>query len=94
MRLDGFLATTDEDFEWAFDINFFTALRAMRAALAGMAERGSGAIVNVASVNSFYHPDSVVMDYGAFSPWRRASSAALTIASASARNAAREGSRV
>jgi NAD(P)-dependent dehydrogenase (short-subunit alcohol dehydrogenase family) len=30
-----------------------------------MVERGSGVIVNVASVNSFYHPDSVVMDYGA-----------------------------
>src|SRR2546423_81931 len=23
MRLDGFLATTDEDFKWAFEINFF-----------------------------------------------------------------------
>src|SRR4051794_35927013 len=65
MRLDGFLATSDEDFEWAFEINFFTALRATRAVLPGMQERGSGAIVNVASVNSFYHPDSVVMDYGA-----------------------------
>src|SRR3954451_14643679 len=65
MRLDGFLATTDADFEWAFEINFFTALRGSRAALTDMAERGSGAIVNVASVNSFYHPDSVVMDYGA-----------------------------
>jgi NAD(P)-dependent dehydrogenase (short-subunit alcohol dehydrogenase family) len=65
MRLDGFLATSDEDFQWAFEINFFTALRATRAVLADMQERGSGAIVNVASVNSFYHPDSVVMDYGA-----------------------------
>jgi NAD(P)-dependent dehydrogenase (short-subunit alcohol dehydrogenase family) len=63
MRLDGFLATTDEDFQWAFEINFFTALRATRAALQRM--EGPGAIVNVASVNSFYHPDSVVMDYGA-----------------------------
>jgi NAD(P)-dependent dehydrogenase (short-subunit alcohol dehydrogenase family) len=65
MRLDGFLATTEEDFQWSFEINFFTALRATRAALAHMVERGSGAIVNVASVNSFYHPDSVVADYGA-----------------------------
>jgi NAD(P)-dependent dehydrogenase (short-subunit alcohol dehydrogenase family) len=64
-RLDGFLATSDEDFEWAFEINFFTAVRATRAVLPDMQERGSGAIVNVASVNSFYHPDSVVMDYGA-----------------------------
>jgi NAD(P)-dependent dehydrogenase (short-subunit alcohol dehydrogenase family) len=65
MHLDGFLATTDEDFSWAFEINFLTALRATRAALADMAPRGSGAIVNVASVNSFYHPDSVVAAYGA-----------------------------
>jgi NAD(P)-dependent dehydrogenase (short-subunit alcohol dehydrogenase family) len=65
MRLDGFLATNDDDFKWSFEINFLTAVRASRAALADMAERGSGAIVNVASVNSFYHPDSVVMDYGA-----------------------------
>jgi NAD(P)-dependent dehydrogenase (short-subunit alcohol dehydrogenase family) len=66
MHLDGFLATTDDDFQWAFEINFFTALRATRAALAHMVERGSGgAIVNVASVNSFYHPDTVVADYGA-----------------------------
>jgi NAD(P)-dependent dehydrogenase (short-subunit alcohol dehydrogenase family) len=65
LRLDGFLATTDEDFQWAFEINFFSAVRATRAALADMVEHGSGAVVNVASVNSFYHPDSVVADYGA-----------------------------
>src|SRR4051812_37937887 len=44
MRLDGFLATTDDDYRWAFEINFFTALRATRAALAEMVERGSGAV--------------------------------------------------
>jgi NAD(P)-dependent dehydrogenase (short-subunit alcohol dehydrogenase family) len=65
MRLDGFLATTDDDFRWAFEINFFTALRATRAVVSNMDKRSSGAIVNVASVNSFYHPDSAVMDYGA-----------------------------
>src|SRR4051794_13486111 len=65
MRLDGFLATTDEDFEWALQINFFSAVRATRAALAEMVKRGRGVVVNVASVNAFYHPDSVVMDYGA-----------------------------
>ena len=65
MRLDGFLATTDNDFKWAFEINFLTAVRASRAALAHMVDQGSGVVVNVASVNSFYHPDSVVMDYGA-----------------------------
>jgi NAD(P)-dependent dehydrogenase (short-subunit alcohol dehydrogenase family) len=64
MRLDGFLATTDADFEWALQINFFSALRATRAALADMVKRENGVVVNVASVNAFYHPDSVVMDYG------------------------------
>jgi NAD(P)-dependent dehydrogenase (short-subunit alcohol dehydrogenase family) len=65
MRLEGFLATTDEDFEWSLQMNFFIALRATRAAVASMVEQGGGAIVNVASVNAFYHPDSAVMDYGA-----------------------------
>ena len=65
LRLDGFLATTDEDFAWSMELNFFTAVRASRAALAAMVDQGSGAIVNVASVNAFYHPDSAVIDYGA-----------------------------
>jgi NAD(P)-dependent dehydrogenase (short-subunit alcohol dehydrogenase family) len=65
MRLEGFLATSDEDFQWAMEMNFFTALRASRAALAAMVERGSGAIVNVASVNAFFQPDAGTIDYGA-----------------------------
>jgi NAD(P)-dependent dehydrogenase (short-subunit alcohol dehydrogenase family) len=65
VRLEGFLATTDQDFEWAMQMNFYIALRATRAALAHMVEQGEGAVVNVASVNAFYHPDSAVMDYGA-----------------------------
>jgi NAD(P)-dependent dehydrogenase (short-subunit alcohol dehydrogenase family) len=65
MRLDGFLATSDEEFEWAMQMNFFIALRATRAALGVMVGQGSGAVVNIASVNAFYHPDSAVMDYGA-----------------------------
>jgi NAD(P)-dependent dehydrogenase (short-subunit alcohol dehydrogenase family) len=65
LRLNGFLATTDEDFEWSMQMNFYSAVRATRAALAHMVEQGAGAVVNVASVNAFYHPDSVVMDYGA-----------------------------
>jgi NAD(P)-dependent dehydrogenase (short-subunit alcohol dehydrogenase family) len=65
LRLDGFLALSDEDFEWAMQVNFFIALRATRAALAHMVDHGGGAIVNVASVNAFYHPDGAVIDYGA-----------------------------
>lgn len=33
LRLKGFLGTSDEDFEWAMNINFFAALRATRAAV-------------------------------------------------------------
>jgi len=65
IRVDGFLATSDEEFEWALQMNFFTGLRATRAALGPMLEQGSGAIVNVASVNSFFQPDAATIDYGA-----------------------------
>jgi NAD(P)-dependent dehydrogenase (short-subunit alcohol dehydrogenase family) len=65
LRLDGFLATTDDDFEWAMQMNFFSALRATRAALPYMVEQGAGAIVNVASVNAFFQPDGATIDYGA-----------------------------
>ena len=65
MRSDGFLGTSDEEFEWAMETNFFIALRASRAALAQMVEQGGGAIVNVASVNAFFQPDAATIDYGA-----------------------------
>ena len=65
LRLDGFLAVTDQDFEWAMQMNFFTTVRASRSALASMVDQGRGAIVNVASVNAFYQPDGATIDYGA-----------------------------
>ena len=65
LRLKGFLGTTDEDFEWAMKMNFFTALRATRAAVTAMLAQGGGAIVNVASVNAFFQPDGGTVDYGA-----------------------------
>jgi NAD(P)-dependent dehydrogenase (short-subunit alcohol dehydrogenase family) len=64
IRADGFLGTSDEEFEWAMQMNFFIALRATRAALTAMVESGSGAIVNVASVNAFFQPDAGTVDYG------------------------------
>jgi NAD(P)-dependent dehydrogenase (short-subunit alcohol dehydrogenase family) len=64
-RLDGFLGTSDADFEWAMQMNFYIALRATRAAITAMVEQESGAVVNVASVNAFYEPDAGVLDYGA-----------------------------
>jgi NAD(P)-dependent dehydrogenase (short-subunit alcohol dehydrogenase family) len=64
IRLNGFLATGDDEFEWALKMNFFTGLRAIRAALEPMLAQRSGSIVNVASVNSFFQPDAATIDYG------------------------------
>src|SRR4051794_37217493 len=65
MRLGGFLGTSDDEFQWALDMNFFIALRATRAAITAMLDQGGGAIVNVASANAFFEPDAGVLDYGA-----------------------------
>jgi NAD(P)-dependent dehydrogenase (short-subunit alcohol dehydrogenase family) len=65
MRTEGFFGTSDEDFAWAMQMNFYIALQASRAALTEMVKNGSGAIVNVASVNAFFQPDAATIDYGA-----------------------------
>jgi NAD(P)-dependent dehydrogenase (short-subunit alcohol dehydrogenase family) len=65
LRLNGFLATSDEEFDWAMNTNFFSALRATRAAIQQMLKQGGGAIVNVVSVNAFFQPDGGTVDYGA-----------------------------
>jgi NAD(P)-dependent dehydrogenase (short-subunit alcohol dehydrogenase family) len=65
LRLEGFLGTSDDEFAWAMQLNFFTTLRASRAAIVPMLEHGGGSIVNVASVNAFFQPDGGTVDYGA-----------------------------
>ncbi|MGZ8634360.1 MAG: SDR family NAD(P)-dependent oxidoreductase [Solirubrobacteraceae bacterium] len=65
LRMEGFLGTSDDEFEWAMQLNFFSALRATRAAITHMAESGGGSIVNVCSVNAFFQPDAGTIDYGA-----------------------------
>ena len=65
IRVDGFLGTSDDEFDWALQLNFFTALRATRAVIPPMLEQGGGAIVNVALVNAFFQPDAATIDYGA-----------------------------
>ena len=65
LRMDGFLGTSDDEFAWAMQMNFFAAVRASRAALPHMLEQGGGAIVNTASVNAFFEPDAGTIDYGA-----------------------------
>ena len=62
LRMDGFLGTSDDEFAWAMEMNFFAALRATRAAITHMLEQDGGAIVNVASVNSFFQPDAGTID--------------------------------
>ena len=88
MRLDGFLATSDAEFEASLQINFFAALRATRAAVAAMLPRKAGAIVNVVSVNAFFHPDGLVIDYGA------AKAALLNVAKALSQELGPKGIRI
>jgi NAD(P)-dependent dehydrogenase (short-subunit alcohol dehydrogenase family) len=65
LRMQGFLGTSDEEFAWAMNLNFFAAMRATRAVLPPMVKQGGGTIVNVASVNAFFEPDGGTIDYGA-----------------------------
>ncbi len=62
---EAFFGTSDEDFAWAMQMNFFIALRASPAALTAMVEQGTGAIVKVASVNALFQRDAPTIDYGA-----------------------------
>jgi NAD(P)-dependent dehydrogenase (short-subunit alcohol dehydrogenase family) len=86
--LEGFLQASDDDFERSLQLNFFAALRATRAAVTEMLEQGGGAIVNVASVNSFFHPDGLVIDYGA------AKAALLNVAKALSQELGPKGIRI
>jgi NAD(P)-dependent dehydrogenase (short-subunit alcohol dehydrogenase family) len=88
LRTDGFLSIADEEFERSLQLNFFAALRATRAAVAPMVEQGGGAIVNVASVNAFFHPDGLVVDYGV------AKAALLNLAKALSQELAPKGIRI
>jgi NAD(P)-dependent dehydrogenase (short-subunit alcohol dehydrogenase family) len=63
-RLNGFLALTDEDWDWGLTINFMAAVRTMRAALPHLVERPGAAIITISSVNAFL-PDPAVIDYSA-----------------------------
>lgn len=63
-RVDGFLATTDADWEWTLTTNLLAAVRATRAALPYLLATGDGRIVTVASINARL-PDPLVIDYGA-----------------------------
>jgi NAD(P)-dependent dehydrogenase (short-subunit alcohol dehydrogenase family) len=53
---------TDEDWQASFDLNLMSAVRATRAAVGGMKERGSGSIVNVSSTAA-KRPSAGMPDY-------------------------------
>lgn len=63
-RLDGFLALTDADWDWAMTINFLAAMRTMRSALPHLVQRDGASIVTISSINAFL-PDAAVIDYSA-----------------------------
>lgn len=46
------LSTTDDDWDFSFDLNVRSMFRTVRAALPGMLERGTGSIVNMSSACS------------------------------------------
>jgi NAD(P)-dependent dehydrogenase (short-subunit alcohol dehydrogenase family) len=60
----GFLSRGDGDWRAIFEFNLFSAVRASRAALPLLLERGGGAIVNVSSGNA-RQPQSFNVDYSA-----------------------------
>lgn len=63
-RTEGFLAVTDADWQWALDVNLFSAVRAARAAIPYLLRSAPSAIVTICSVNASL-PDPGVIDYSA-----------------------------
>ncbi|HXW47528.1 MAG TPA: SDR family oxidoreductase [Streptosporangiaceae bacterium] len=63
-RTGGFGGIADEDWQTSLTLNLMAAVRTTRAALPVMLAAGTGAIVNISSVNAFL-PDPAVMDYSA-----------------------------
>lgn len=59
-----FLAPTDADWRDMFEFNLFSAVRAIRAAIPVMLERGGGAVVNVSSAVA-RQPGAINADYAA-----------------------------
>lgn len=60
----GFLSITDDEWQRTLALNLMTTVRTTRAALPVMVTQGSGAIVNVSSVNA-RQPGAEVADYSA-----------------------------
>lgn len=63
-RTEGFLAISDEEWEWSLTINLLAAVRTTRAAVPHLRERPGASIVTISSVNAVL-PDPGVLDYSA-----------------------------
>lgn len=63
-RTEGFLAVTDADWQWSWEVNLLSAVRATRAAVPHLLGATSSAIVTICSVNAAL-PDPGVIDYSA-----------------------------
>jgi NAD(P)-dependent dehydrogenase (short-subunit alcohol dehydrogenase family) len=60
----GFMTPNDDDWRAMFEFNLFSVVRAVRAAIPVMLERGAGSIVNISSGNA-RHPGPMNYDYNA-----------------------------
>jgi NAD(P)-dependent dehydrogenase (short-subunit alcohol dehydrogenase family) len=60
----GFLSLSEQEWQSVVDFNLFSAVRACRAAIPVMVERGGGAIVNISSGHA-KQPSAVNVHYGA-----------------------------
>lgn len=60
----GFLDLTDDGWREMFEFNLFSAVRACRAAIPPLVDRGGGTIVNVSSGHG-RQPSAINVDYGA-----------------------------
>lgn len=63
-RTEGFVNVTDEDWLGSLNLGLMTMIRATRAAIPMLIERGGGNVVTIGSVNAFL-PDPGVVDYSA-----------------------------
>ena len=60
----GFADLTDDDWAQMFELNLFSTVRAIRAAIPAMRARGGGSVVNVSSGHA-RQPSGINVDYGA-----------------------------
>jgi NAD(P)-dependent dehydrogenase (short-subunit alcohol dehydrogenase family) len=63
-RTDGFLAVSDDEWQWSLEVNLLSAVRATRAALPHLVAAAPSAVVTICSVNATL-PDPGVIDYSA-----------------------------